>query len=125
MLDLKDELPEHGTIRDYLLWRSEQRIGIDSDIAWQEKDIKEFEGQHEHDPLTANELFRIGCKRLYEIKYKLETGDYSQRELFSAETHEDLYQKYTAERLEELSRKRYSVVREAEVDQKRNPILGF
>lgn len=120
MLKIKDENP-HLPIQDFLLSRSEQRIGIDSDIAWEQIDINNFEKEHEQNPRTANDLFKIGLKRLKEIKDKMEKGDYSSRELFDKDTHETLFQKFTAERLEELSRNRYSLARETEVDQKKEP----
>ena len=56
-----------------------------------------------------------------EIKDKLEKGDYSLRELFKDSTHEILLQKFFAQRLTDLARGRYSVVREPEVDNKKKP----
>jgi len=85
------------------------------------EDIIDFEKVHEHTPKTTDELFEIVCKRIAEIKDSLETGDNSQRELFSRSTLETEYQKFTAARLQDLARGRYSVVREAEVDQEKKP----
>lgn len=72
--------------KDYLLLQSEQRIGRDGDKAWAIANVMDLAKAHECDPVSSNDLFEITCKRLGEIKDKLERGDYSQRDLFNSDT---------------------------------------
>ena len=109
------------SVKDWLLKTVEEKVERESPLSWSGQAVLDFEKAHEHDPQTVDDLFLVVLKRLNEIKEKLETGDYSLRELFHEKTDEDLLQKYIAERLEELSRGRYSVVRETEVDNKKKP----
>jgi len=67
-----------------------KKIDRESPFSWQEKEVLDFEKSHEHDPVTVNDLFEIGLKRMVEIKDELEKGDYSLRELFKDSTHEIL-----------------------------------
>ena len=108
-------------VKDWLLRLMEEKIDRESPLVWHENKIVEFERRHECGPLTVDDLFEIGLKRIGEIKNNLETGDYSLRELFSESAHESQLQKFLAQRLKELSRGRYSVVREPEVDNKKEP----
>ncbi len=119
---IRDDVTNKG-VKDWLMRLMEEKIDLESPLIWQEKDILEFEKRHEHDPLTVDDLFEIGLKRIIEIKDNLETGDYSLRDLFTESTTESKLQKFIAQRLEEVSRGRYSVVREAEVDNKKKPDL--
>ncbi|MEG3619800.1 hypothetical protein V5T82_15145 [Magnetovibrio sp. PR-2] len=120
LLEIRDQT-EDPYERDWMTKRADDKIGRDGQNAWVPCDVLEFENKHEHAPRTADNLFDIGQKRLIEIKDKLERGDTSLRDLFDVKTDESLLQKYMAERLGELARGRYSVVREAEVDNEKEP----
>ena len=115
------EKVSHEGVKAWLLRKIEEKVDRESPLIWSEKEVLEFEQKHEHDPVTVGDLFEIGLKRIEEIKNKLEKGDYSLRGLFSEDTHENLLQKFIAERLDELRRGRYSVVRETEVDNREKP----
>ncbi len=117
---IRDDVSYSG-VKDWLLTEMEEKIDRESSFTWQEKEVLDFEKSHEHDPVTVNDLFEIGLKRMGEIKDELEKGDYSLRELFKDSTHEILLQKFFAQRLTDLARGRYSVVREPEVDNKKKP----
>lgn len=120
LLELKDKLSTQWT-KDWILRKSEEKIEREAFTPWLPSDVIEFGRNNEHDAHTADDLFTLGLKRLVEIKRKLETGDYSLRDLFDEKTDESLLQKHIAERLEELSKARYSVVRENEVDKLKEP----
>lgn len=120
LLEIRDQT-KNAVTRDWITSLAERKIGRDGQHAWLLRDVLEFEEKHEHVPRTADDLFEIGLKRLMEIKDKLVKGDTSLRDLFNAKTDESVLQKYVAERLGELARGRYAVVREAEVDDKKEP----
>ncbi|MBX3516808.1 MAG: hypothetical protein KF815_07690 [Rhodospirillales bacterium] len=88
---------------------------------WSEAEVVQFAALHERDPATAEELFRIALDRLKDIKDDIEKGDFSDRALFQPKMAEETMQKWLAGRLERESRRRYSVVRETEVDQRKKP----
>ena len=122
LLKIRENTARKG-VKDWLLRTIEEKIDRETPLIWSEQEVLDFETDHEHEPKTIDDLFVIALKRLAEIKNKMETGDYSLRELFSDSTSEDLLQKFMAERLKELSRDRYSVERESEVDnQKKSDI---
>lgn len=88
---------------------------------WSEAEVVQFAALHERDPATGEELFRIALDRLRDIKADIERGDFSDRALFRPRMDETDMQKWLSGRLERESRRRYSVVREAEVDQRKRP----
>ncbi|VUX47030.1 hypothetical protein DF3PA_330001 [Candidatus Defluviicoccus seviourii] len=88
---------------------------------WSEAQVVQFAALHERDPATAEELFRIALDRLDDIKADIERGDFSDRALFKPGMAEEAMQKWLAGRLERESRRRYSVVREEDVDQRKKP----
>lgn len=111
---------EQGT-KDWVLCNMDEKVARDAMRPWSIADVIEFDKANEHAPHTSDDLCVLAIKRLVEVKDKLETGDYSLRELFEEDTHERLLQKYIAERLDELSRGRYAVARETEVDDQKEP----
>lgn len=88
---------------------------------WTPSHVAEFSKTFEKEPNTADELFQIACYRLTDIKNDVEKGDFSERELLSKTTDEKKLQVWLAGRLMRESRRRYNVVREAEVDLKKKP----
>lgn len=67
-------------------------------------------------PETSDDLFRVGLRRLEALKRDIESGDFSDRELFNPSTEEFHLQKYVANRLRIEARGQYNVHREEEVD---------
>ncbi len=88
---------------------------------WSENQVIDFAALHERDPATAEELYRIALDRLDDIKADIERGDFSDRALFEPGMAEEAMQKWLAGRLRRESRRRYSVVREEEVDKRKKP----
>lgn len=88
---------------------------------WPEAEVVQFAALHERDPATADGLFRIALDRLDDIKVDIERGDFSDHALFKPGMAEEALQKWLAGRLQRESRRRYSVVREEEVDQRKKP----
>lgn len=78
-------------------------------------DFNQYEKHHEHPPRSAQELFLIALDRLDDIKRDIETGDFSERDLFTTD-REYLIQRWLAGRLERESRQAYTVAREEETD---------
>ncbi len=117
---IRDDVSYPG-VKDWLLREIEEKIDRESPLVWSEDTIIEFEKSHEHDPLTVDDLFEIALKRIEEIKYDMEKGDFSNRGLFTEDTDETELQKFIAQKLKDLSRGRYTVVREPEVANKKKP----
>ena len=117
---IRDNVSYPG-VKDWLLREIEEKIDRESPLVWSEDTIIEFEKSHEHAPLTVDDLFEIGLKRIEEIKNDMEKGDFSNRGLFNEDTDETELQKFIAQKLKDLSKGRYTVVREPEVDNKKKP----
>jgi hypothetical protein len=88
---------------------------------WTPAQIVAFAAEHECDPRTAGDLFRVACNRLRAIRYDIEERDFGDRGLFPAKTPEITLQRYFAGRLERESRGRYDVTREEEVADHKEP----
>ena len=84
--------------------------------AWASQDVVSVGSLHEKDPSNANDLYQIALDRLLDIKSDIESGDFSERALFSSGMPESHIQHWLAGRLDRESRSRYSVVREEETD---------
>lgn len=82
---------------------------------WSAGVFNRYEKHHEHPPRSAQELFRIALDRLDDIKRDIETGDFSERDLFTTDLEYPI-QRWLAGRLERESRQAYTVVREEETD---------
>jgi len=108
------------SIREWFLNLARERAANDSEHdAWESKDIVDFVKGFESDPTSASDLYHIVINRLSKLKADIETGDYSDRHLFSSDKDEVNVQKWLANRLRLLSRDRYSIEREGEVDRGR------
>ncbi len=109
-------------VKAWLLRALEEKVDRESPLIWDEEAILEFERNHECDPVTVDDLFAIGIKRLTEIKHEIEKKDFGLKSLFKKDTDESELQKYIAQRLQDLSRGRYSLpVRESEVARGKKP----
>ena len=76
---------------------------------------------HRREPRSEGELFQVALARLQTIKQGIETGPFSDRELFSAEMEERKLQLRLAARLHDTPGRRFSVSREDEVDTRKEP----
>lgn len=88
---------------------------------WTAARIVAFAAEHECDPRTPEDLFRLSCNRLRAIQHDIEERDFGDRGLFPAKTPEITLQRYFAGRLERESRGRYDVTREEEVADHKEP----
>jgi hypothetical protein len=116
--------PELAPQRDWLLHLIDQRIVSDADyLAWEPAAIRQFACEHEPDPRTDAELFRIVLNRLEDIKYDVERSDNSLREEVQHGADEYTLRRWLARKLEERSRQRYTIPQEEEIDQEQRPDL--
>ncbi|NBC19111.1 MAG: hypothetical protein GVY18_17550 [Bacteroidetes bacterium] len=100
----------------------DERAEMDAeDEPWQPSDVVDFARNHEVDPRSADALFKIGHKRLLDIKDHVENDDFSIRADLKSDDSEEKLQKWLANQLRDRSRDRYKVVREEEVDRKKKP----
>jgi hypothetical protein len=121
--DLADE-PIMASHRDWILHLLDERFEREADLPqWNPKDIRSFAEDHEVDPKTDRDLFKIACKRLTELKDDVEKSDNSLREEMHAEYKEAALRRWLARKLNERSRKRYTVPQEEEIDQQERPDL--
>ncbi|MHB8346016.1 MAG: NACHT domain-containing protein [Acidiferrobacterales bacterium] len=85
------------------------------------QDIPSLGEIHRREPRSEGELFQVALARLQTIKQGIETGPFSERELFSAEMEERKLQLWLAARLHDTPGRRFSVSREDEVDTRKEP----
>jgi hypothetical protein len=108
--------------RDYLAYLLDQRAKIEAEEhPWEAGDVATFKREHEADPRSAHALHRICLKRLKEIKNDVEAADFPVGGDVRGEESEEELQKWFARKLDENSRNRYSVVREAEIHGRNRP----
>ncbi|MFC1763740.1 hypothetical protein ACFL6U_16905 [Planctomycetota bacterium] len=118
------QVPETTHLRDSILRHIEQREIRDADHqSWTPRDLRVFMEEHEIDPKTDIDLFRIVCKRLADIKHDVESSDNSLREEIRKEDDETVLRRWLARKLNEQSRERYTVPQEEEIDQQKRPDL--
>jgi len=115
---------ELSTSRDWILHLIDERMVSEADYrAWDPADIRMFARDHETDPRTDAELFRIILNRLTDIKNDVEKSDNSLREEVPRKCEEFVLRRWLARKLNERSRQRYTVPQEGEIDQKQSPDL--
>ena len=106
--------------RTTLEWFDEMLVQVAARVAqseaWTTPRVVEFTRNHEATPRTAEDLFRLLLDRLEDVRGRLESGDFSVRDLFTSAADEAIVQRWLASELDRDSRGRYTVVREAEVD---------
>ncbi|MGE4384834.1 MAG: hypothetical protein AB7E39_03090 [Endomicrobiaceae bacterium] len=97
-----------------------------------ENDVIKIENLDYLPPKNSDDLFRIVCDKINEVKMDIETSDYSIKKLYQdlATTDnavkikkEEHFQKYMLMELRRLSRNLYSLVREPEVANNNKPDL--
>jgi hypothetical protein len=118
------ENPLFKTFRDWILNLIDRHAGMDADEApWQPKDIRIFAQEHETNPRSEHDLFKIACKRFSDIKDEVERGDISARNDLHPDDPESRLRSWLARQLRERSRDRYTVPQEEEIDLEQRPDL--
>ena len=118
------EVPETAHLRDWIMHHIELKVERDADLPpWIPGDLRIFMKEHEIDPKTDRDLFRITCKRLAEIKHDVEKSDNSLREEIHSDDDEMVLRRWLARKLNKRSRGRYTVPQEEEIDQQKRPDL--
>jgi len=116
--------PALAAHRDYILHLLDQRAERQADSPpWNPEDILAFAKDYETDPKTDRDLFKIACRRLYEIKNAVEKADKSVRFEMHEEYDERKLRIWLASKLQERSRNRYMVPQEEEIDRRERPDL--
>lgn len=152
--DFRDEIFNYITIknftlndREYLLCLSKKiknkiycdrikyiadELLLEDNTIFTENDVVGIENSDYMPPKNADDLFKIVCDKLYEIKMDIETSDYSLKKLYQDLAtskrnmkirKEEHFQKYILMELRRLSRNLYSLVREPEVANNKKPDL--
>jgi hypothetical protein len=102
----------------------DKRAEQQSDLPpWKPEDVRLFSQEHETEPKTDRDLFKIVCRRLADIKHEVERSDNSLRDELHAEDLERPLRRWFARKLNERSRQRYTVPQEEEIDQEQKPDL--
>lgn len=107
--------PAFARLRDRLLHLADERAKREAERDWTVQQVAEFARRFGKPPATADELFDIVRWRLEDIVEDARNGDFSPRGTFAANAHENVLQKWLAQRLKEVSRDAYGVERETEV----------
>ena len=110
--------------RDYILHLIDKRAEREADSQpWNPEDLPAFAKDYEIDPKTDQDLFRIACRRLQEIKNDVERADKSIRFEMHKDYNERKLRIWLAGKLQERSRNRYTVPQEEEIDRRERPDL--
>ena len=110
--------------RDWISHLIDQVTGRVADLTpWTATDVRTFAEDHEVDPKTDRDLFRIACKRLRDIKRGVETDDISLRDEVRQGDTEIILRQWLARKLRERARGRYTVPQEEEIDRSERPDL--
>jgi len=121
LLELASE-PILAPHRDWILHLLDKRAEQQSDLPpWEEEDVRVFSQEHETEPKTDCELFKIACRRLTDIKHEVEKSDNSLRDELHPDDLERPLRRWFARKLQERSRRRYTVPQEEEIDQEQKP----
>jgi hypothetical protein len=117
---LKEPVLAH--LHDYILHQIDRRAEQRADsLPWNPADIRTFAREHEMDPKTDHDLFKIACKRLRDIKHDVEKADDSIRSEVHKDDDERKLRIWLARKLKERSRNRYMVPQEEEIDRLERP----
>jgi hypothetical protein len=116
--------PALATRRDYLIHLREDLLERLAEVTrWQPVDIRMFEREHETDAYNDFDLYRIGRKRLSDIKKDVERSDTGLRSQLADSAKERDLRIWLAHQLNERRRNRYTVSQEVEIDQQQHPDL--
>ncbi len=116
--------PELQHARDWILHLKERHVAQHGNAPpWTAADLRGFAKDYEVDPKTDDDLFKIACRRLTDIKRDVEKSDNSLRDELHPDDDEFHLRRWLARKLIERSRNRYTVPQEAEIDQRQRPDL--
>ena len=119
--ELMDD-PALADRRDWILHLLDERVKIQANLPpWTPTDLRSFAREHEIDPKTDHDLFKIARKRLQEIKNDVEKSDNSLRDELRVGDEERKLRKWLTRKLNDRSRKRYTLPQEEEIDQEEKP----
>lgn len=115
-------LPIFSSFRDRLLHLRDENLKQQADRdRWQVGAVRLFTSEHETDPVTDRDLFRIVLKRLDDVKREVETGNLGWRYELAAGVLEWRFRTWLASKLIERSHHRYVTPQEAVIDQNLRP----
>ncbi|MBI4624370.1 MAG: hypothetical protein HY736_14285 [Verrucomicrobia bacterium] len=116
------DLPVFANYRDRLLHLREENLKQQADRErWRAADVREFAAEHETDPRTDRDLYRIVLKRVGDVKRDVEESDLGWRYELAAEVPEWRLRTWLASKLLVRSRQRYTVPQESVIDQNERP----
>lgn len=110
-------VPEMGYLRDYirhLLDNYRERLADAS--KWTAADVRTFAREHQRAPQSDADLFRIGVRRLADLKNWVERGEDSPRDEVDPAKNEVGFRRWLQRRLNEQSRGGYIIPQEWELD---------
>jgi hypothetical protein len=82
---------------------------------WRARDVRTFATEYERDPQNDADLFRIGRRRVFDLKRWVETGEDSPRREVHVEDNESGFRDWLRRKLNETARGRYVVPPEWEI----------
>lgn len=116
------EEPALASRRDYLQHLREDLLERLAEVErWRPADVRLFEKEHETDPYTDFDLYRIGRKRLNDIKNEVERSDTGLRSQLTDTAKERDFRIWLANQLMQRRKNRYTVPQEVEIDQQQHP----
>lgn len=120
------EAPELAQHRDWIVELSEKRLKQEADLQpWTAEDVRRFESEYEVSPRNDEDLFRVACRRLRDIKREIELSENSLRDEVQSSWEEAALRCWLKRKLADRSRERYTVPQEAEIDLEQRPDLRF
>ncbi len=116
--------PDFAVRSEILVERAQERALIDSEHGiWSANDVYAFEKERLTAPNTPRDLQQLACRRIEELHYDLNHGDFSVA--FGALPGEPAVQNWIADRLRRQQGRNYSVEREPHVANEKEPDLRF
>jgi hypothetical protein len=115
-------LPACAGYRDWILHLRDENLQQQADRErWQPSYVRQFTVEHESDPQTDRDLYRIVLKRLGDVKNDLERSDLGLRTHLRPNDRESRLRSWVAQELQRRARQRYTVPQEAVIDQEERP----
>ena len=116
------EDPSFSHLSDRLKMHARQRAAEDAEFtAWTPSDIGTLDASLEAHPKDRNSLFSLMMDRLDDLQHDLAHGDFSDRRTLRTIKAEAEMQRTLAARLRERARECYTVARETEVADRKEP----
>jgi hypothetical protein len=117
-------LPAVARWRDYMEHLLDKhREGLAAATRWTAADVRTFAREHEREARSDLDLFRIGVRRLNDLKNWVERGEDSPRDEVDSAKNEVGFRRWLQRRLNDRSRGRYLIPQEWEIDGGERPDL--